>query len=92
MSGVERDGDRFVLEAQVVARAFGLSPEETRRRMREGQITSLCEAGEEEHAGRWRLTFRHQGRALRLVVDEKGEILNRSTFPIGAPRAPTRAR
>jgi len=33
MSEVERNRDRFVVDAQVLARAFGLPVEETRARM-----------------------------------------------------------
>ncbi|MEZ5748319.1 DUF6522 family protein [Celeribacter baekdonensis] len=50
-------------------------------------MTSLSEAGEGEDAGRWRLTFCHQGRALRLIVDARGEVLGRTTFPIGSRNA-----
>ncbi len=85
MTSVERNGDQFIVDAQMLAKAFDLSAEETRTRMQDGQITSLCEAGEGEDANRWRLTFRHQDRALRLIVNRHGEILSKSTFPIGYP-------
>ena len=88
MSDVERDGDRFVVDARVLAKAFDLSLEETRARMRDGLIASSCESGEGEDAGRWRLTFRHQGHVLRLVVDAHGEIRSRSTYPVGHLHAP----
>lgn len=83
MSDVERNGDRFIVDARVLADAFGLSPEETRTRMQGGQIASLCEQGQDKDAGRWRLTFRHQGRALRLTVDADGKIISKSTYPVG---------
>ena len=35
-------------------------------------------------AGRWRLTFRHAGRACRFTVDEAGTILSASRFPVRA--------
>jgi hypothetical protein len=92
MSDVERDGDQFVVDARVLAKAFDLSLEETRARMRDGLIASSCESGEGEDAGRWRLTFRHQGHVLRLVVDSHGEILSRSTYPVGHSSAPARTR
>ncbi|GMG84022.1 hypothetical protein LNKW23_32360 [Paralimibaculum aggregatum] len=40
-------------------------------------------------AGRWRLTFCHGGRALRLVVDAEATVLRRSSFDTG-PRAGTK--
>lgn len=92
MTDVERRGNPFVVEALVLADAFDLSVEETRHRMQGGQIASLCETGEGEDAGRWRLTLRHQGRALRLIVDRRGEILGKSTFPVGHPNRAGQAR
>lgn len=92
MTDVERRGNQFVVDALVLADAFDLSVEETRHRMQGGQIASLCETGEGEDAGRWRLTFRHQGRALRLIVDRRGEILGKITFPVGHPNRAAQAR
>ena len=48
--------------------------------MRQGQITSRCEQGMDKDAGRWRLSFFHRNRALRLTVDEEGRILSRARF------------
>ena len=92
MTDVEWDGDQFIVDAQMLAKAFELSVEETRTRMQGGQIASLCEAGEGEDADRWRLTFRHQGRALRVIVDTHGAILSTSTFPVGHPNIATRTK
>lgn len=82
MTPVERNADDFVIDASLLADAFGLSLEETRARMRAGTITSRCEAGVGEDAGRWRLTFHHGGRACRFIVDAGGHILTRATFPV----------
>jgi len=79
---VSRDGDGFVVEAAVLARAFGIPAETVRAMMRDGRITSRCEAGMDEDAGRWRLSFFHAGRTCRLTVDGSGEILKQSTFAI----------
>lgn len=83
MTTVERIGDQFIVDAATLSKAFDLPPEEIRSRMQKGQITSQCEAGEGTDAGRWRLTFRHQGRAFRLIVDTHGEVLRKTTFPVG---------
>lgn len=82
---VTRDGEGFVVEAAVLAQAFGLTEAGVRAAMADGRITSRCEAGIGEDAGRWRLTFRHGDRSLRLVVDAAGAILARSRIT-GAPR------
>lgn len=83
MTGVERDGDSFVVDAAILADEFGLSEDDVRQGMRNGAITSRCETGVDEDAGRWRLTFHHGDRALRLVVDEAGEVITRSRFATG---------
>lgn len=84
MSTVERSGDGFVVDATILARAFDLPTETVRAMMRDGGITSRCEAGMGEDAGRWRLTFFHAGRTCRLTVDGSGKILKQSTFAAGA--------
>ena len=83
MSDVERSGQGFVVDASILARAFGLPAETVRAMMRDGGITSRCEAGMGEDAGRWRLTFFHAGRTCRLTVDGSGKILKQSTFAAG---------
>ena len=57
-----------------------LSQHEVRAWMRKGAITSRCEAGAAEDAGRWRLTFHFGNRACQLIVDGEGAILQKSTF------------
>lgn len=79
---IERKGDDFEVGAALLAEAFGLSEPEIKARMRDGRITSCCEAGQGADAGRWRLTFTHDRNALRLIVDEKGNLLTRSRFPV----------
>jgi hypothetical protein len=51
--------------------------------LRNGAITSRCERGIGEDEGRFRLTFFHAGRRLRLVVDADGRILQRSRIDYG---------
>ena len=86
MGGVAREGTDFTVEAELLAEFFGLEPAKVPRMMRAGQITSRSEQGIGEDEGRWRLTFYHGGRALRLVVDAEGAVLRRSSFDTG-PRA-----
>lgn len=77
--------DGFVVDAEIVGDAFGFSPADVPAKLRIGEITSRCETGIDEDAGRWRLTFYCGGRALRIVVDDSGTILSRGTFPAHAP-------
>lgn len=80
MSRIDVAEGRFTVDADLVSAAFGLEPADVPALMRAGGITSRCETGIEEDAGRWRLTFYHGGRALRLTVDSGGRVLKRATF------------
>ncbi len=85
MAEVTVTKDGFVVDAELVGAALGVEPASVPARMRSGEITSRCETGVAEDAGRFRLTLFCDGRALRLTVDGEGTILSRATFP--APRA-----
>ena len=87
MSNVTFSTDGFVVDAETVSAAFKLPPADVPAKLRAGEITSRCETGIDEDAGRWRLTFYCGGHALRLVVDRSGTILSRATFPAHAPAA-----
>ncbi|MEZ5900989.1 MAG: DUF6522 family protein [Hyphomicrobiaceae bacterium] len=90
MTEVERSGDGFVVTARVLAEAFGLTEEGVRDKMRSGTITSRSETGVGDDEGRYRLTFHYEGRALRLVVDDRGTVLKRAAFPIRIRQAVVR--
>jgi len=87
MTAIDRNGDGFTVDATLLAEVFRLTPAQVRQAMRDGRITSRCEAGMGEDAGRWRLTFHHGARACRFIVDDAGTILTRASFPI-PPRTP----
>ena len=82
MSQVRITEASFEVEAGLIADSFRLDPAGVPALMRAGAITSRCETGVDEDAGRWRLTFYHEGRALRLTVDGSGAILRRATFDV----------
>ncbi len=81
MTQVEVNQDGFVVDAAVIAEAFNLKPADVQPLMRNGQITSLCEAGIDEDLGRSRLTFHYRDRAVRIVIDQAGCILKQASFP-----------
>jgi hypothetical protein len=92
-SRIEIGEDGVSVDAAILAEAFALEPAEVPALMRAGEITSLFERGEGEDAGRMRLTFFHRSRRFRLVVDEAGEILQRSRVDFGdAPLPPSMRR
>lgn len=86
MTTVELGDNGFVVEAEVVAEAFGITAASVQGLMQSGAITSRCEKGEDADEGRWRLTFFYNGRAFRLTVDEASNIIGRARFD--APRRP----
>jgi len=91
MTPIERKAGDFVIDAAVLAEALGLTQDEIRARMGSGAITSRCEAGVDDDAGRWRLTFYHNDRACRFIVDDAGTVIKRTSFPI-SPRSGGTAR
>jgi len=87
VTNVEIGDEGFVVDAATVAEAFGLPAQDIQPMMRSGAITSRCEKGVDADAGRWRLTFFHCGRAVRLTVDGTGKLLTRSTFDAPKPQS-----
>ena len=84
MTGIAVTADGFTVDVEVIAAGFALDPEQVADLLRDGRITSRCETGIDDDAGRFRLTFYHAGRALRLIVDFRGTILQRARFPVAA--------
>jgi hypothetical protein len=75
MTAITFAGGTIEVDPAIVATGLRLDPETLRAMLHSGDVTSLCEKGEGEDAGRYRLTFFSPHRRLRLVVDENGTIL-----------------
>ena len=86
------EGGDPLVDARLVAQAFSLTPERVMAGLRDGRITTLTERGAGEDAGRWRLTFFHGNCRLRLIVDETGQILQRSRIDFGETPLPPAMR
>lgn len=84
MTAVTITAAGFEVDAALIAAAFGLDPDTLQTLMRAGHVTSVCEAGVDADLGRFRLTFRHAGRAFRVTVDGDGKVLSRASFPVAA--------
>ena len=69
--------------AELIAPDLGLAPADLPTLLRDESVTSLCEKGEGEDAGRWRLTFFTRTKRLRLIVDSTGAILQRQVIDFG---------
>lgn len=80
MPGVTIGTDGIIVDAEILGEAFGIDPASVPGLLRAGRITSRCETGVNEDAGRLRLTFWHEDHALRLTVTEDGTIVSRSRF------------
>ena len=64
------------IEGAVVALALGLDVDVFRQLMADRKITMLCERGTGPDIGRYRASFYHADRRVRLVVDENGRVLS----------------
>ncbi len=84
MHKVEIQGDGTIqVDASIIGESLGLEPFEVQSLMREGKLTSSCERGVDRDAGRYRLTFFHGSRRLRLITDNAGQIIRRSLIDFG---------
>ena len=79
MSSVTFAGSMVQVDAQIVADGLRLTPEALRLALQGGTVTSRCEAGVGDDAGRYRVTFFSASRRMRLVVGADGTVLQRSS-------------
>jgi uncharacterized protein DUF6522 len=92
MAVVEFERGTLSVDAAVLGRGLNVEPSLVPVWMREGKITVLCERGFNEDAGRYRLTFFYENRRFRLIVDEAGNALQRSTVDFGDRPLPASMR
>jgi Family of unknown function (DUF6522) len=83
MKQVEFASGLVEIDASVIADGFGIALPLLKEQMRAGRITSRSERGIDDDSGRYRLTFYSEHRRFRLVVDEAGAIIQRSTLNFG---------
>jgi hypothetical protein len=92
MAIVEFEGRNLCIDAAVIGQGLNVEPSLVQVRMREGKITVLCERGVDRDAGRYRMTFFHENRRFRLVVDEEGNAIQLSTVDFGNHQLPISMR
>ncbi|MDG4892498.1 DUF6522 family protein [Mesorhizobium sp. WSM4976] len=80
---LERQEGIFMIGASLLSELLDVQSSDIQALMRRNEITSLCERGEGEHGGKFRLTFSYKGRRARLNVDEAGTIERRSIVELG---------
>jgi len=88
MAIVEFEEGTLRIDATVIGQGLNVEPSLVQILMREGKITALCERGVDEDAGRYRMTFFHENRRFRLVVDEEGNAIQRSRVDFGGRQLP----
>jgi Family of unknown function (DUF6522) len=86
------EDDVVQVPAAVIAHGFDLETPMVPSLMRSLELTSLCEKGENEDVGRYRLTFFYKNRRFQLVVDSTGKILQRSVIDFGEMALPAALR
>jgi len=92
MAKIELENDGIAVDAAIVGDGLGIEPSLVQEQMHDGAITSLCERGIDEDAGRYRLTFFSDRRRLRLLVDDNGYVVQRSSVDFGERGLPDSAR
>ena len=83
MKPVEFKNGDVEIDASVIAEGLAITLPMLKEQMRAGQITSQSERGVDDDSGRYRLTFFSEHRRFRVVVDEGGAIIQRSTLNFG---------
>ena len=83
MAVVKFEEGTLNIDAAVIGRGLNIEPSLVQVLMRKRKITVLSERGVNGDAGRYRLTFFYENRRFRLVVDEQGNALQRSTLDFG---------
>ena len=68
------DDGEITVEAAALAPKLGLSIEALKENMAKGLVMSVTETGENEDAGRTRLTFRYRARVWRVVIESDGSL------------------
>jgi Family of unknown function (DUF6522) len=89
---IEFENGSVEIDAWVIAEGLGMALPLLRKQMQAGKITSRSERGIDTDSGRYRLTFFSEHRRFRVVVDEGGAILQRSTLDFGDAPLPKSLR
>lgn len=90
MTRIEIADGSVQIDAQILADAFRITQDELKRAMRDGIITSQFARGEEEDAGKLRLTFTSAETRVRMITDAQGNVLTSSRVQLGSPRSDER--
>ncbi|HET7409619.1 MAG TPA: DUF6522 family protein [Paracoccaceae bacterium] len=84
---IDMTDDGPVVPATELGPLLGVPPADLPRLMREGIVTARHEAGVDEDAGRFRLSFRYGDRLVRLTCTDDGTVVSRIRVSGTAPGA-----
>ena len=73
-SAIVVENTQITIDADVLAPRLGLTVEALKENMARGLVMSVAETGEDEDAGRTRLTFRYKARVWRIVIEADGSL------------------
>ena len=73
---IELNNGQPVIDAHDLGELLGIAPAKVQEKMRGGEITSKFEVGQDEDAGRFRLTFYYSGKRVRLTCAQDGEVVS----------------
>ena len=73
-AAIEVGHAQITIDAEVLAPRLGLTVEALKENMAKGLVLSVAETGQDEDAGRTRLTFRYRARVWRVVIDADGDL------------------
>ncbi len=85
MATIEFQNGAVQIDAAVVADGLGIEASAVHDLLRQGKIVSRYERGIGEDEGRRRLTFITEHRRFRLVIDDLGNVVQRSTVTFEKP-------
>lgn len=73
-TAIRVDRGDITVDAEALASKLGLTVEALKENMAKGLVLSVTETGEDEDAGRTRLTFRYRARVWRVVIEADGSL------------------
>ena len=73
-TAIRVDDGEVTIEAEALAPKLGLTIEALKENMAKGLVMGVTETGENEDAGRTRLTFRYRARIWRVVIEADGSL------------------
>ena len=68
------DDGEITVDAEALAFKLGLNVEALKENMSKGLVMVVSETGQDEDAGRTRLTFRYRARVWRVVIEADGRL------------------